>query len=195
MISRRQLIRSGIAVSALGLGGRIAPAVEVPTLRAVRISCFLVDTRFDDARQIAQVGALPGQDLIALPRDVLELWHDQLRPALDLATQALAGVTTERGFFLLRTLAADHRLRPRFTARHAAPREGLVVHELAGPLALLAHCQHLSTLAPWQSVFGSAIRSCSAGLAKSLEFQSVASDARRDEALVSWVIGPAASRA
>jgi len=183
-----------MAVS-VGLGSRMASAVDYPVTGAPRIANLLVDARFDDANRIARAAAIPGLDIIALPRDVLEIWYDQLKPALDVATQTLAGVTTERGFFVLRTLAADHRLVVRFAATHYGPRDGRIAHRLEGPMALLTHCQHLSTLAPWQSVFGSAIRSCSAGLAKSLEFQSVASDARRDEALVSWVIGPAASRA
>ena len=195
MISRRQLIRSGMAVSVLGLSGRMAPAVEFPTLRAVRISYFLVDARFDDARQIAQAAALPGQALIVLPRDALGLWHNQLKPALDIATQSFAGVTTEQGFFMLRTLAADHRLRVQFAATHATPCDGRIAHELLGPTPLLAHCQRQSGIATWQSVIGSAIRGNHAGRNTQLRFDSAVSDARRDEALVSWVIGPAASRA
>jgi len=195
VISRRQLIRSGMAVSVLGLSARMARAAEPPTSRAARISYLLVDTRFDDARQIARAAALPGQGLIALPRDVLELWHEQLRPALDLAIQTFAGVTTERGFFLLRTLAADHRLSARFTARHAPPREGRVVHELAGPTALLEHCQRASGFAPWQSVMGYAIGDCRMGNPVQLRFQSQAGASGRREPLVSWVIGPPPSRA
>ena len=70
-----------------------------------------MDQRFDLARHVARSLALPGIPRLALPRDVLELWHGRLAPVLRSGTHAIAGVTTERGFFLLHTLAADQRLR------------------------------------------------------------------------------------
>ena len=144
MFTRRQLIGSGMAVSTLGLGGGVATALELPASPAAHAShhlaaCLIVDTRFDEARRIARQFARPGLDVIALPRDVLGLWHERLAPSGGIAPRAFAGVTTEHGFFALRTLAADHRLRVLHSTAHAA--------------------------------------------------------AHRDEALVSWVIGPAASRA
>jgi hypothetical protein len=97
---------------------------------------FIVDTRFDDARAIALKAAPPGARIIALPRDVLELWHDQLMPTVDRAPQAFGGVTTEHTFFALRTLAADHRLRVQFTAMHAAPRRSEPLYAwVIGPAA------------------------------------------------------------
>lgn len=132
MISRRHLIGSGVAVSALGLIGRVASA-NPATLLARQV---IVDTRFDDAREIALRAAAPGARIIALPRDVLELWHDQLAPTPARPPQAFAGVTTEHGFFTLRTLAADHRQRVLHSAVHASRRGGEpLVSWVIGPAA------------------------------------------------------------
>ena len=84
-----------------------------------RVSHFIIDARFDAARDIARLTAQPGARLLPLPRDVLALWHDELLPALGSTAQAVAGVTTEYAFFTLRTLASDQRLRARIVAKHA----------------------------------------------------------------------------
>jgi hypothetical protein len=123
VISRRQLIGSGMAVSALGLGVGMAHPLEPTGPLAARVAPFpvaqlIVDTRFDDALGIARDAAPPGAPIIALPRDV----HDNLMPTVNRAPQAFGGVTTEHSLFALRTLAADHRLRVQFTAVHVSPR-------------------------------------------------------------------------
>lgn len=126
MISRRRLIGSGMAVSALGLGSHAASAFEVFSPTAVGatrpiVSHLVVDMRFDDALEIALRFSAPGIPVIALPRDVLELWHDRLAPTPGRVRQAFAGVTTGHSLFVLRTLAADHRLRVQSTEVHSAP--------------------------------------------------------------------------
>jgi hypothetical protein len=128
MISRRHLIGSGLAVSALGLGVRDTIASITPTRPAARVAFLVVDERFEAARTLARSLAAPGIRRVALTRDVLDLWHRQLAPACRTGTQAIAGVTTERGFFLLHTLAAEHRLRV-----HSRTAHGALVSWLIGP--------------------------------------------------------------
>jgi hypothetical protein len=141
VISRRQLIGSGMAASAFGLGFRVTSALEPlspPVARVVPQSAtrFIVDTRFDDALEIALQAAVPGAQFVTLPRDVLELWHDQLAPMPKHAAQAFGGVTTEHTFFALRTLAADHRLRVQSIAVHATPqRDEALYCWVIGPTA------------------------------------------------------------
>jgi len=198
MFSRRQVIGCGLAASALGLGSPLHAAPVFPVARATRVTHLLVDARFDDAMEIARQAAMPGLEILPLPRDVLELWYDQLAPMLGQARgqervppSFFAGVTTERGLFLLSTLAQEHRLRVRFTARHAAQRGGLITHDIAGPAALVSRCRAPSV--PWQSAVGTALRSCPEGRPIQMRFSSPRGADRRDEALVSWVIGPALS--
>jgi hypothetical protein len=111
VISRRQLIGCGLAASVLGVANPLANAVQAPVGTFQRIDLVVVDDRFDLARQMARSIASPVIPRVALPRDVLALWHRELAPLCRSGTQSIAGVTTERGFFLLGTLAADHRYR------------------------------------------------------------------------------------
>jgi hypothetical protein len=151
---------------------------------------LLLDARFDDACQIAVQAATPGLEILTLERDVLSTWYEWLAPGTSRTPAAFAGITTEHGFFLLRTLAADHRLHVRFTARHGVARGGQMVHEVAGPAALVARCRPAS--GHWQEAMGPALRGCPSGRATGLRFTSPAGGStRRDEALVSWIIGPA----
>jgi hypothetical protein len=120
MISRRRMLGSSAAVSALGLGNVYAKAAassRSATRASAPIHCVVVDQRFEAAQALAGDLA-PGARRIVMPRDVLELWHRQLAPVCRNRQHAIAGVTTERGFFLLRTLAAEHRLRVLSRAVH-----------------------------------------------------------------------------
>lgn len=127
MITRRQMIGSTAAVSALGIGSRaVTAAPGVPATRkhappaSPSLAMVVVDERFDAAPALARSLATPDVPRLALPRDVLEFWQRQLAPLLSAGGHAIGGVTTERGFFLLRTLAADHRLRVRSRRAHGA---------------------------------------------------------------------------
>jgi hypothetical protein len=111
MITRRQLMGSALALPGLALGHGMAMAPPLPRAPAARVRKVLIDARFAASRRIAQKLFSPGAVLIPLPRDLLGVWHQHLAPARSGSPGAVAGVTTERGFFLLQTLAADHRLR------------------------------------------------------------------------------------
>lgn len=119
MISRRQLIGGAVAGSVLG-SIQMADAVEASTSRR-SAALVIVDDRFEAARTLAQSFVAAVVPRVALPRDVLDLWRERLAP-LCRSGSAIAGVTTERGLFLLQTLAADHRLRLLSRTVHAAPR-------------------------------------------------------------------------
>jgi hypothetical protein len=118
MISRRQVIGCGVAAAALGAASRSARAIESTRRPRASLALVIVDERFESARGVA--GSLAGPDIprVALPRDVLELWYPQLASVCRSGRHAIAGVTTERGLFLLQTLAADHRMRLLSRAGH-----------------------------------------------------------------------------
>jgi len=89
---------------------------------------LIVDERFDAARRLASLAA-PGVPRVALPRDVFDLWHGRLEEVCRSGDRAIAGVTTERGFFLLQTLAAEYRLRVLSSSAHT----GSLVSWVLGP--------------------------------------------------------------
>ena len=84
------------------------------------MAAVVVDARFDAANTIARTLAAPAVPRMALSRDALEFWQRHLAPLCAAGRPCIGGVTTERSFFLLRTLAADHRLRVRSRTMHGA---------------------------------------------------------------------------
>jgi hypothetical protein len=132
MTTRREVLGAAVALGVLPplSFARAAASVALPmTFKADRV---LVDERFDEARIMAQQLRQSGMTVMTLPRDVLALWYDHLRPGLlDGSIKSVAGITDEAGVFLLRTLAADHRLRPLDRALHGlAPREAALSQPL-----------------------------------------------------------------
>jgi hypothetical protein len=119
-ISRRQLIGWGVAVSVPSIVAPIANAFAITNPHPPRVALVVLDRRFGLARRVALSVALPAVRRLALPRDVLDLWHRELEPLCRTGTQAIAGVTTERGLFLLQTLAADHRMHLLSRSTHRA---------------------------------------------------------------------------
>jgi hypothetical protein len=114
-----------------------------------------------------------------------------LRPQRTRAAQAFAGVTTEQGLFVLRTLATDHRLRVVFTATHAVPKAGVVRHDCEGPAAMLLHCTAGFRQGSWDAAMAASLQHYTAGpsiRARQLTPQGV--ERQRREVLVSWVIAP-----
>jgi hypothetical protein len=128
VITRRHAIGSGVAASALGSFCPAASAAGSPARIAPPVALVVVDERFEAASALARTVVAPGARHVAMTRDVLELWHRQLAPACQHGALCIAGVTTERGFFLLHTLAADQRLRVLSRTNH-----GALVSWLIGP--------------------------------------------------------------
>ena len=122
-ISRRQLIGWGVAVSMPGIAAPLKETLDLTVPPPPRVALVVVDRRFDLARHVALSIAPLAVRRVALPRDVLDLWHRELEPLCRAGTRSIAGVTTERGLFLLQTLAADHRLRMASRSTHAPLRE------------------------------------------------------------------------
>ena len=109
-ITRRQLMGSAMALPGIALSQRMAIAAPSQGAPTGRVHKVLIDERFALSRPIAQRLFSPSA-VHVLPRDLLGFWHQHLATVRDGSTGVVAGVTTERGFFLLQTLAADRRLR------------------------------------------------------------------------------------
>ena len=191
MANRRQVIGAGLALSALPLLGGSLPAGERLVATPIRVGRLLVDARFADAAQMAVQATGEGRQATAMPRDVLGLWHDELLPAFrDGRLAALGGITTDTGFFLMRTLAADQYLRVLYQAGHAPAEGGVVRHRLSGNASTLTVLAGGPALQDWRLRFGQAFGACQpAGqtVQRTVLTASACEDLRR-EALVSWVI-------
>ncbi len=138
MLNRRQLIGRSVAASAAVLGARLVGAMPAPEqTNRLKADFLLIESRFSQSQKLAKQFSAPGARTINLPRDGLGLWHEQLLPAISAAPQKIAGVTSERSFFLLSTLAADQRLRVLHSTIHRArphsPHDENLVSWLIGP--------------------------------------------------------------
>lgn len=126
MISRRQLIGCGLAGAAWQLAGagaftqsRATHSLVAGASSTIPVSLLIVDERFESARRVA-ASLAPGIRRATLPQDVFDLWHQELEALCRSRRDAIAGITTERGLFLIQTLAADYRLRVLSRSVHEA---------------------------------------------------------------------------
>lgn len=193
MINRRQVIGTGLAVSALSAGVGLSGRAAAAAAPAIRVNRIVVDTRFDEATRIARHASGPGVELLELPRDMLELWYGQLLPMLTGGSQrSFGGVTTPLGLFMLRTLAADQRMRLVYRAEHSMPANGFVRHAITGTAPTLARVDGAGYLADWTRQSGCAFSQCYSGRRAGRAVLITADGGiTRNEDLVSWIIAPA----
>jgi hypothetical protein len=193
MANRRQVIAAGLALSALpGIGTGRAAATPL-RFAPMSLARLVVDMRFADAVAMASQPANAGVSTVALERDVLGLWHDALLPALaGDAAAAVGGITTDTALFLIRTLAADQRLRVVYRADHHSPAADVLRHVLAGPANTVSRIAAMPATGDWRSRFGQALVSMDAAGRPMRRTVVTAGDPRqrRAETLVSWVIAP-----
>jgi hypothetical protein len=196
MANRRQLIGAGLALTVLPSVGGSLGWRDSPGPAPIPVGRWLVDARFPDAVALAAHAAPAAGTTTVLDRDVLGLWHDVLLPVVTRDQgAAFGGVTTDTTLFLMRTLAADHRMRVVYRADHARPVSGVMRHRLAGSARMLSPLAAGSGLGvDWKRHFGQALGACHAAGRPVTRTVLTACDPRdpRDQTLVSWVIAPSA---
>ena len=193
MTNRRQVIGTGLALSVLPNLGRSLAWREPPDAMPIRVGRLVIDARFPDAVDMAAHVATGRGGATVLERDVLGLWHDDLLPAVTSGGMAaFAGVTTEPALFLIRTLAADHRMRVVYRADHLCPVGGVMRHVIGGSVRMVSGIAGLSGPGDWRLHFGQALGTCHvAGRPMKRTLLTVSDPADpRAETLVSWVIAP-----
>jgi predicted methyltransferase len=124
MISRRQILQSGLAATSLPLvaGLSFAPlasaqarALEHPALYKV-----LFDQRFAASREFGREALWQGQSVQAFNGDITNVWYHDLHPRWKHGPAAIAGFTAHGALFCLERLAWDvgmrvtHRAEQRF---------------------------------------------------------------------------------
>jgi hypothetical protein len=196
MANRRQVMGVGLALAVAPGVGRSRSWREPPGPTPLPVSRLVFDTRFPDAVEIAAHAAMAGTAATELERDVLGLWHDELLPAvMNGRVAAFGGITTDTTLFLMRTLAADHRMRVIYRAEHACPARGVMRHALAGSAWTVSRVAGWSGPGDWRLRFGRAFGACHAvGRPTKRTVLTVASATNlREVPLVSWVIAPTAA--
>lgn len=113
MQSRRQLLQSGLIVSAATLVPlrTTAPFLTTPGPHRIRPELFVYDARYP-AAQAAARQALRDAIRVASTHEVFtHLWYDELDLRWRRAPMTLAGSTTAHGLHVLETLALDRQMR------------------------------------------------------------------------------------
>ncbi|MEP7311929.1 MAG: hypothetical protein ABI859_05065 [Pseudomonadota bacterium] len=134
MANRRQFLQAGLALSAASVV-LVAPLASTGTTRApfTHLTHFVFDNRFPEAVAIAR--SMQGRAPLAeINGDMTHLWFNQLHAQWKRAPEALGGVTTAQGLFVLQTLAADHRMRVVYR-RELAARDATLVSWIIAPRA------------------------------------------------------------
>jgi hypothetical protein len=105
MLNRRELLRNGLAASALG-GLPLASAIAFP----MRPSIWIVDTRLAGAAETATAVSAGAFPLLRFDSDPGSLWMREIEPALRAGPTRIAGFTSAPTLFCLQYLARDYGL-------------------------------------------------------------------------------------
>jgi hypothetical protein len=193
-MNRREFLAAQIgAAAALRAGVGFAAPRTPEGAGVLPLDRLIVDDRYEDALRIAAHAANGARLTSRFSGDLTRLWYEQLDLSWRARPEALAGITTRDGLFVLETLAADHRMRVIFRAEHAAAQDGRVRHRMHGPARALAQMTARSGAGNWRASAARALMACPVGQYAASSGECVSAEdgaAPRDAALYSWVIAP-----
>jgi hypothetical protein len=128
MVSRREILQGGIAVTSLPLvaGLSLAPTASAAAaqtldqagLARVRLYKVLFDSRFAPARSFGRTAAWRGESVHGFDGDITNVWFHDLHPRWQHGAAAIAGLTAHGALFCLEQLAWDVRMRVVYRAEH-----------------------------------------------------------------------------
>ena len=191
MTSRRELLKGGLAASALPLAARAGFAYTEPAAAAVPLYKTLYDTRFAESVAFAERAAARGLAVLSMDGDVTPIWYHDLYHRWRQAPAAIAGLTAHGALFCLERLAWDHRLRVVYRGEHSAAPGG-VVHRLDGPAPMLSAAA-AATDSAWCAALADVVAECPLERSErrtSWRMTRHAAFAPAAEPLFSWVIAP-----
>jgi hypothetical protein len=192
MTNRREILKVGLAVSALPLAGSVALAAGARVPPAVALYKVLYDTRFTASAEFGSRAAAHGLAVHAMNGDVTRFWYDALYYRWRQGPAAIAGLTARGALFCLEQLAWDQRLRVVFRAEHSLAATGCVAHRLEGPAALLPTAVAALSDGHWAVAMADVVAGCPSGRLERAAAQALTPAAAfvAAEPLVSWVIAP-----
>ena len=126
MVSRREILQGGLAVTSLPL---VAGLSLVPTqagalvldqadLARVPLYKVLFDNRFAPARSFGRAAAWRGESVHGFDGDITNVWFHDLHPRWQQGAAAIAGLTAHGALFCLEQLAWDVQMRVTYRAEH-----------------------------------------------------------------------------
>jgi hypothetical protein len=114
MISRRQMLQSGLAASSLPLvagvslvGGSFPQSVHARALEQPGLYTVLFDQRFAASREFGRHAQWQGQRVQGFNGDITNVWFNDLHPRWRQSPAAIAGFTAHGALFCLERLAWD----------------------------------------------------------------------------------------
>ena len=119
MISRRQILRSGLAATAVPLLASLplVPAATATDPTATRLLAHpslyrvIFDQRFAASRQFGTEARFQGHAVSGFNGDITNVWFNELRPRWKEGPAAIAGLTAHGALFCLERLAWDAGMR------------------------------------------------------------------------------------
>jgi hypothetical protein len=130
MVSRREFVLSGIAISALPALSTMAPARSrtpaeplLPELALAPLYKVIYDRRFAASVIYGEQAARRGLSTHAINGDMTGLWYHDLHPRWKQGPAAIAGLTAHGPLFCLERLSWDFQMRVVFRAERE---EGLI---------------------------------------------------------------------
>ncbi len=132
------LQRRGFLQQTAGVAALAAVAASSDTAVLAKQPRVLALYQERDAVSVAFATALQQQGIQvqALGTDIVRLWRDQLRVQVVRDNIRLVGLTPYTDYFMLKGLAAEERIFPKFEARQATA-------QVDAPAALLKHMQEV----------------------------------------------------
>lgn len=194
MMNRRDFLSAQLgAAVALTAGVSFAAPPARASGRTLQLDRLVVDDRYPDALRIAAHAADCAGITSRFSGDLTQLWYEQLDLSWRARPEALAGITTREGLFVMETLAADHRMRVIFRTEHVSTRDRRMLHRMHGPAQALDYLTAQSGAGDWHAGVARALAGCPVGqtTASSGEcISTLGAYPQRNAALYSWVIAP-----
>jgi hypothetical protein len=192
MTSRRDVLKVGLAATALPIAARARFVSAEPVLPTVPLYKILYDTRFPASIAFARRAAARGLAVHASAGDMTRFWYDDLYYRWLEEPAAIAGLTAPGALFCLERLAWDQRMRVVYRGEHAAAADGCVSHRLEGPERLLAAAAEAATGPAWAAALADVVAGCPRGRAatRTVRVSTRPSVTAPSATLCSWVIAP-----
>lgn len=188
MPSRRELLKAGLAASALPLAASAGFAGSAP----VPLYKVLYDTRFAASVVFAERAAARGLAVLGMDGDVTRVWYHDLYHRWRQAPAAIAGLTAHGALFCLERLAWDQGLRVVYRGEHSAALDG-IAHRLDGPTPMLSVAAAAAADTSWSAALADVVAGCPRERTQrhtSMLVTRHAGSAPATEPLFSWVIAP-----